>query len=58
MYQQKCPIYQNSKAVRDMVLLLMIGRRLPGKYCYPICALTENGRTFVEKRYGLVLAPL
>ena len=22
-YQQKCPIYQNSKAVRDMVLLLM-----------------------------------
>jgi hypothetical protein len=24
MYQQKCPIYQNSKAVRDMVLLLML----------------------------------
>jgi hypothetical protein len=24
MYQQKCPIYRNSKAVRDMVLLLMI----------------------------------
>ncbi len=23
MYQQKCPIYRNSKAVRDMVLLLM-----------------------------------
>ena len=23
-YQQKCPIYQNSKAVRDMVLLLML----------------------------------
>jgi hypothetical protein len=23
MYQQKSPIYQNSKAVRDMVLLLM-----------------------------------
>jgi hypothetical protein len=26
MYQQKCPIYQNSKAVRDMVLLLMMLR--------------------------------
>ena len=25
MYQQKCPIYQNSKAVRDMVLLLIRG---------------------------------
>ena len=24
MYQQKCPIYRNSKAVRDMVLFLMI----------------------------------
>jgi len=23
MYQQKCPIYRNSKAVRDMVLFLM-----------------------------------
>jgi hypothetical protein len=23
MYQQKCPIYRNSKAVRDIVLLLM-----------------------------------
>ena len=23
-YQKKCPIYQNSKAVRDMVLLLMV----------------------------------
>jgi hypothetical protein len=27
MYQQKCPIYQNSKAVRDMVLLLMHVRK-------------------------------
>ena len=24
VYQQKCPIYQNSKAERDMVLLLMM----------------------------------
>jgi hypothetical protein len=27
MYQQKCAIYQNSKAVRDMVLLLMMAMR-------------------------------
>jgi len=30
MYQQKCPIYRNSKAVRDMVLLLMLAGRTRG----------------------------
>jgi hypothetical protein len=29
MYQQKCPIYQNSKAERDMVLLLMLYKFYP-----------------------------
>jgi hypothetical protein len=33
-YQQKCPIYQNSKAVRDMVLLLM-GAQQPLALVWP-----------------------
>ena len=34
MYQQKCPIYWNSKAVRAMVLLLMEGRMSEKKGCW------------------------
>jgi hypothetical protein len=45
MYQQKCPIYRNSKAVRDMVLLLMMGFAGPLKrlrYGDGICRPTEK----------------
>jgi hypothetical protein len=43
MYQQKCPIYRNSKAVRDMVLLLMFPITSAGGHKYRMVAVELDG---------------
>ena len=60
MYQQKCPIYQNSKAVRDMVLFLMYMRLkladMPDNVIehYKLCDVaTPDGHVYCEIRMGM-----